>query len=291
MTRTAGGHAGEHSSPATSSKSVATVGAVFLGLVSVAILLGERRRPLRIPRLSAGTRTATNVAMGLSSMAAMALAERPLTRALSRAALGKRRGIVQVLPLSPLARDLLALVLSDYAMYLWHVATHRVPLLWRFHLVHHIDLDLDSSTALRFHAVDMVISAPVRAAQVVLIGVSPRALILWQNWFFASVLFHHSNVRLPLDLERVLARILTTPRMHGIHHTAKHDRTDSNWSSGLALWDHLHGTFRLEVPQESDEIGVPAYRMPSDLDLKHGLSMPFLPQRDAWRETRQLPSG
>ena len=269
----------------------AAIATALFGVAAIAVLVGERRRPLRAPTQRLAGRLPVNVALGVLAMAAMTVAERPLTQRLARTAEVKRRGIVQLLPLPPLARDVLALVLSDYAMYLWHVATHRVPLLWRFHLVHHIDLDLDSSTALRFHAVDMVISAPVRAAQVVLIGVSPRALILWQNWFFASVLFHHSNVRLPLDLERVLARILTTPRMHGIHHTAKHDRTDSNWSSGLALWDHLHGTFRLEVPQESDEIGVPAYRMPSDLELKHGLSMPFLPQRDAWRETRQLPFG
>ena len=81
----------------------------------------------------------------------------------------------------------------DCTMYLWHVLTHKVPALWRLHLVRHIDQDLDSSTALRFHAVDMLVSVPCRAAQVALLGVSPRALRLWQGFFFVSVLFHHSN--------------------------------------------------------------------------------------------------
>ncbi len=170
----------------------------------------------------------------------------------------------------------------DYTMYVWHVLTHKVPVLWRFHLVHHVDLDLDSTTALRFHAVDMLISIPWRAAQVAVLGTSRRALAAWQGFFFASVLFHHSNLRLPARLERRLAGVLTTPRMHGIHHSAVQDQTDSNWSSGLSLWDHLHGTFRLDVPQRDIRIGVPAYRDPAETRLRPALTMPFRPQRDAW---------
>ncbi len=172
----------------------------------------------------------------------------------------------------------------DYTMCIWHVLTHKVPVLWRFHLVHHVDLDLDSTTALRFHAVDMLISIPWRAAQVLLLGTSRRALSAWQSFFFASIVFHHSNIRLPPRLERGLARVLTTPRMHGIHHSAVHDQTDSNWSSGLSLWDHLHRTFRLDVPQGQVRIGVPAYRDPAELRLGPSLRLPFRQQRDAWRQ-------
>jgi sterol desaturase/sphingolipid hydroxylase (fatty acid hydroxylase superfamily) len=150
------------------------------------------------------------------------------------------------------------------------------------HLVHHLDLDLDSSTALRFHAADMAISIPYRLAQVALIGTSPRALRLWQGWFFLSVLFHHSNVRLPVELERRAARLFTTPRMHGIHHSAVQEETDSNWSSGLSLWDHLHGTFRFDEPGPDARIGIPAYRSPDEVRLLASLALPFSSQRDAW---------
>lgn len=120
------------------------------------------------------------------------------------------------------------------------------------------------------------------AAQVAVIGVSPRALRVWQGWFFASVLFHHSNLRLPARMERILARFLTTPRMHGIHHGAVRDQTDSNWSSGLAIWDHLHRTFRLDVAEDAITIGVPAYRHSDDTRLLPSLALPFGQARDDW---------
>jgi hypothetical protein len=108
-----------------------------------------------------------------------------------------------------------------------------------------------------------------------MIGASPRALRIWQSWFFLSVLFHHSNLRLPLGLEKRLARLFTTPRMHGIHHSAVEAETNSNWSSGLSIWDHLHATFRLDVPQDQVEIGVPGYRSPADTGLGRSLRLPF----------------
>ena len=251
-----------------------------LGMAAVALLLAERRRPLRQPTQREPRRTANNLVLGAINMATVALVEAPLTRPLAARAERRRAGLVQHLPLPAWARDAAAVLAMDYTIYLWHVATHRVPALWRLHLVHHIDLDLDTSTALRFHGADMAISAPVRAAQVAFIGVSPRALRIWQGWFFASVLFHHSNLRLSEGVERLLSRIVTTPQMHGIHHGAVQAETDSNWSSGFSFWDHLHQTFRLDVTPAA--IGVPAYRDPAETRLLPSLAMPFCQERDAW---------
>ena len=263
-------------------KTLLIAGGVALGIAALGLLFAERKRPLRRTTQAEPGRSITNLALGAISMATVALVEAPLTRPLSARAVRQREGLVQTLPLPAWARDGAAVLLMDYTVYLWHVATHKVPLLWRFHLVHHIDLDLDTTTGLRFHAVDMAISAPFRAAQVALIGVSPRALKIWQGWFFLSVLFHHSNLRVPERLERLLARLVTTPRMHGIHHSAVRDETDSNWSSGLALWDHLHRTFRLDVSQQDIAIGVPAYRDPAELGVLASLALPFGAERDAW---------
>ncbi len=269
---------------------------LLVAAAAAATLSGERAAPLRARTQQEPQRILRNLVLGGLSMATVALAEGPAVRPLAARALRRRRGLTQRLGLPDWARNLAAFLLMDYTMYVWHVLTHKVPVLWRLHLVHHVDLDLDASTALRFHAVDMLVSVPWRALQVAVLGVSPRALRLWQGFFFCSVLFHHSNWRLPFRLERLLALVLTTPRMHGIHHSAVRGETDSNWSSGLSLWDHLHRTFRLDVPQHRIAIGVPGYREPG-IGLRALLRLPFIRQRDAWvpqpghEDVRRTPAG
>lgn len=257
-----------------------------MAVAGVALFLLEKRRPLRRQAQAEPQRTIRNLVMGASSMAVVALLQRPLVDRLAALVVERRLGLAQRLPLPAWARDAAAFLALDYTIYVWHVLTHRAPFLWRFHLVHHLDLDMDSTTAMRFHAADMALSVPWRAAQVLVCGASPRALLLWQSFFFASVVFHHSNLALPLHLERVLVRVLTTPRLHGIHHSAVRARTNSNWSSGLSLWDWLHGTIRTDLENDQTPMGVPGYRDPAELTLTPSLTLPFRQQRDAWRPAR-----
>jgi sterol desaturase/sphingolipid hydroxylase (fatty acid hydroxylase superfamily) len=168
-----------------------------------------------------------------------------------------------------------AAIFMDYTLYLWHILTHRVPALWRFHAVHHIDLDLDASTAIRFHFGELTLSTPWRCAQILLIGTSPLALSIWQTGLLASILFHHSNLALPLHVERRLSWLLVTPRMHGIHHATLRAAMDSNWSSGLSVWDRLHGTMTLNVPQEAITVGVCGFERREEVGLARMLSLPF----------------
>ncbi len=265
---------------------------------AAAILVGERRSPLRQQTQSEPARTLRNLVLGACSMAVVSAVEGPAVRPLAaRAARG--RGLVQRLPGPAWLRDAAGVLAMDYTIYLWHVLTHKVPVLWRLHLVHHADLDMDATTALRFHAADMLVSVPYRAAQVALLGVSPRALRAWQAFFFVSVLFHHSNLRLPPGLERRLSRVLTTPGMHGIHHSTVWAETSSNWSSGLSLWDHLHRTFRAGAPGRDApgrdaldgevQVGLPGYRDPREIRLRPSLAMPFVRQRDAWQPQPGFP--
>jgi sterol desaturase/sphingolipid hydroxylase (fatty acid hydroxylase superfamily) len=261
-------------------------GTLALGLGSW-LLWQELRRPLRRTTESKLHRNARNLAVAGAGAAVLQLAERPLIVPL--AALVERRGLglLQQLPLPGWLTVPLAVVLLDYTLYLWHVLTHRTPWLWRFHVVHHLDRDLDASTALRFHFVELLASIPWRAGQVLLIGVSPLALSLWQTLLFLSILFHHSNIELPIEWERRLNRFIVTPRMHGIHHSLVRAETDSNWSSGLTLWDWLHGTLRRNVPQQEIIIGVPAYRDSAEVGLAKILKLPFVAQPPSW----QLPDG
>jgi sterol desaturase/sphingolipid hydroxylase (fatty acid hydroxylase superfamily) len=243
----------------------------------------ERRRPLRRniePKLR---RTGRNLAVAALAAASLQLVERPLIQPLSGLVEKRSLGLLKFLRLPVWLEVTLAVVLMDYTLYLWHVLMHRQPFLWRFHLPHHVDLDLDASTALRFHAGELVISTGWRVGQVALIGVSPLSLSAWQTFLMLSVLFHHSNVRLAIAVERQLNRMFVTPRMHGIHHSIVKEETNSNWSSGLTIWDRLHGTLRLNIPQNEITIGVPAYRDPPDVELVEVIKMPFIEQRQTWR--------
>jgi sterol desaturase/sphingolipid hydroxylase (fatty acid hydroxylase superfamily) len=242
----------------------------------------ERRRPLRREVEPKLRRNARNLAVAGVAGAALQLIERPVVQPLTALVERRRWGLLKRAHLPKWLEVALALLLMDYTLYLWHVLTHRLPVLWRFHVAHHIDLDLDVSTALRFHAGELAISTGWRAGQIVLIGVSPLALSVWQTFTLLSVIFHHSNVRLPLEVERKLNHVIVTPRMHGIHHSIVKEETNSNWSSGLSLWDRLHGTLRLNVPQGEITIGVPAYREPEEVKLTEVLKLPFVEQRPTW---------
>ena len=243
----------------------------------------ERRSALRQEVEPKPVRDARNLAVAAAGAVVVQAVEMPIVRRLASLVERRRWGLVPRLRLPRSLETALAVVLMDYTLYLWHVLTHRVPFLWRFHQVHHMDRDLDASTALRFHFGELGISVAYRSAQVLAIGTTPRALALWQNLLMLSILFHHSNVRLPLDLERRLARIVVTPRLHGIHHSTKAEEVSSNWSSGLTVWDWLHGTLRTDVPQDEIRIGVEGFDSPEQVTLPKILSLPF-------QESVEIPS-
>ena len=247
------------------------------------MFLAETLAPLRPAVESKLRRIVRNLSTAGISLAVMTLLQAPLLQPVAAWIVRERIGLLQAVEWPRWVETLLAVVLLDYTLWWWHWATHRVPFLWRFHLVHHVDRDLDASTALRFHFGELALSIPVRAAQMIAIGVDPYSIWLWQTILFASILFHHANVRLPLAFERLLAHVIVTPRMHGIHHSNREDETNSNWSSLLSAWDFLHRTFRLDVPDERITIGVPAWREARDVTFGKILKLPFIRQRDDWR--------
>lgn len=236
------------------------------------------RRPVEKPE-----RVRRNLTFGMTALTVAGSIGGPATRWVARGNAASRRaggprGLTAALP-TPVAA-LAGFVLADYTIYLWHVATHRVPLLWRLHRVHHIDRALDSSTALRFHAADMLVSVPMDMARLRLIGAGPGTWTAWQTFFGLSVLFHHSNITLPTPWERRLNRLFTTPGMHDIHHQAERERTDSNWSSGLSIWDRLHRTFRAPGERAALAIGVAGY--PHDLHIADLMALPLEPTGRDW---------
>lgn len=260
-------------------------GTVAIGVAAL-LLAGEFRRALRPKQREPKTRrNLRNLAVAAGAGVVMHYAERPIALSVSKIVSRRNWGLAPLVTRNRTAQTLIAMAMLDYGLYVWHVLTHKVPFLWRFHLVHHIDLDLDASTALRFHFGEMLFSVPWRALQIAISGASPLALSIWQTSLFASILFHHSNLRLSIRVERVLSFLITTPRLHGIHHHANRTHANANWSSGLALWDLLHGTWRDTASAEP--LGVPAYQRIEDVALANCIVIPFEPQRNDW--TAQTP--
>lgn len=259
------------------------VAPVLTGVELAALVALEGRNPLRPPTENKLVRDIRNLIVAASAAIPVALIETPVAQRFAAVVERKRWGLLKRLRLPVALETLLAVALLDYTMFAWHALAHRAPLLWRFHLVHHIDRDVDATTALRFHFGEMALSIPFRVLQVVTIGVSPRAFSIWQVLFSASILFHHSNLRLPERWERRLAKCMMTPRIHGIHHAATERLQNANLSAGLIFWDQLHGTLCRDVPQEAIAMGLPAYRSDEDAALDTIMTLPFRRQKDAWK--------
>lgn len=247
--------------------------------------LFEKGFPLRNSVENSLRHDLRNILVGVTSALTIQLTERPLSNWALKISHKYRIGLLPMMNLSGKLESLLGILLLDYTLYLWHVLTHKNSFLWRFHEVHHEDLDLTATTAVRFHGGEMALSAFWRAAQILLLGISPSTLKKWQQLIFMEIIFHHSNWKLPLSLERFLCHFVVTPRMHAIHHSTRKEETDSNWSSGLTIWDYLHGTLRLDVPQNSIRIGVPAFGTFGDIRFIRLLKKPFLrEQRSSWSQ-------
>jgi sterol desaturase/sphingolipid hydroxylase (fatty acid hydroxylase superfamily) len=253
-------------------------GGIVVAVATLVVIL-ERKRRARRYREPWLRHTARNLVVGGVAAVTVSILETPFTMPVAFAAAERGWGLTAVIGGPAWLRSLIALVVLDYTLYIWHIATHHVPFLWRFHLVHHVDLDLDASTGLRFHAGELALSVPWRLAQVITIGVPPVTLALWQGLTLASVLFHHSNTALPPAVEAVIGWFVVTPRMHAIHHSTREAQRNRNFSSGLALWDRLHRTLRLDASAGDVRIGVAGYEDADAVRLVRILELPLTARR------------
>ncbi|HEX7616529.1 MAG TPA: sterol desaturase family protein [Thermoanaerobaculia bacterium] len=176
---------------------------------------------------------------------------------------------------SPWIQAAVAVVLLDLVTYALHWAFHRVPLLWRFHAVHHTDLDLDVSSASRFHTGEVLFSSAAKLGFVTLLGIPPVGLVVFEIVMLASAQFQHANVRIAAGVESVLWVTLVPPAMHRIHHAPNRRDTDSNYGTILTLWDRLFGTFNRRAADERPAFGIPGMRDPERLGLGSLTLLPF----------------
>ena len=144
----------------------------------------------------------------------------------------------------------LAILILDFVIWAQHLITHKVPLLWRLHRVHHADVDMDVTTAIRFHPVEIALSMLLKIGVVYLLGPAAVAVILFEIILNGTAMFNHANIKLPLALDRVVRTVLVTPDMHRVHHSVHRREHDSNYGFALSIWDRLFGTY---IPQPAED--------------------------------------
>lgn len=150
----------------------------------------------------------------------------------------------------------IGMVLVDLWMYAWHRINHRVPLLWRFHAVHHSDREMDATSAVRFHTGEIILSGLARLLVLPMLGVSLPVILVYELVLLPVILFHHSNLRIGSAIDGVLRPIIVTPWMHWVHHSMLSEETNSNYGSVLSVWDRMFGSFRLRANPSEIELGL-----------------------------------
>ncbi len=168
-----------------------------------------------------------------------------------------------------------AILLLDFWMYAWHRINHEIPFFWRFHRVHHSDPEMDVTTASRFHLGEIFFSSLFRIPLIALFGVYLWELVLYETIMFTVVQFHHANIGLPKNIDRILRALIVTPNMHRVHHSRWQPETDSNYSSLFSFWDRLAKTFRLNPKPENIEIGLDEFDREEDQTIKGMMKTPL----------------
>jgi sterol desaturase/sphingolipid hydroxylase (fatty acid hydroxylase superfamily) len=248
---------------------------VFLGVLAIMALwelLAPRRRR-DIPRV---IRWSNNLALVVIDTIVLRLTFPILAVGLAIMAQERGWGLFNFIDAPAWFAVLVSVIVLDLAIYLQHVMFHAVPALWRLHRMHHADLDFDVTTGLRFHPIEIMLSMGIKLALVLVLGPPAVAVLIFEVLLNATAMFNHSNVRLPMTVDRFLRLVMVTPDMHRVHHSILPEETNSNFGFNLPWWDRLLGTYRAQ-PAEGHEamtIGIEQFRTPRDQWLDRMLVQP-----------------
>ena len=198
-----------------------------------------------------------NLAIATLNILAVTTVFAGVTIAVSEYAARSGAGFVHWALLGSVPSFAVALLALDFWTYWWHRANHTIPLLWRFHRMHHSDPAMDVSTATRFHAGELALSSTLRLGVILVAGAPVAAIVLYDFVLLVSTQFHHSNIALPNGMDRVLRRFIVSPNMHKVHHSDLRAEMDSNFTSILSVWDRLFGTYRERDDWRQIHFGVP----------------------------------
>jgi len=249
---------------------------MFLGILMAMALweVAAPRRRREIPRL---LRWSSNLGIVALDTLLVRLLFPVVAVGLAVVAEERGWGLLNIFDLPFWLAFLLSLLLLDLAIYLQHVMFHAVPALWRFHRMHHADLEFDVTTGLRFHPVEILLSMGIKLAVVMALGPPAIAVLAFEVLLNATSMFNHSNIRIPAAIDRVLRLFVVTPDMHRVHHSIHPSETNSNFGFNLPWWDRLLGTYRAQ-PGDGHlgmTIGIEQFRSRRDLWLDRMLVQPL----------------
>ena len=193
-------------------------------------------------------------------------------------------GLLNVLELPGWIRFLVGFFALDLVIYLQHLMFHAVPLLWRLHMVHHADMDIDVTTGLRFHPIEIILSGLIKMATIAAIGPPPGAVLAFEIALNATSLFNHGNIFIPTRLDSILRLFVVTPDMHRVHHSVTIRETNSNFGFNFPWWDRIFGTYRAQpvMGHHGMTIGLSHIRYESNLGLIGLLLLPFTGDQGAY---------
>jgi sterol desaturase/sphingolipid hydroxylase (fatty acid hydroxylase superfamily) len=197
-------------------------------------------------------------------------------------------GILNFLELSLLLEIILGVLILDLAIYLQHAMFHSIPLFWRLHMVHHSDMDIDVTTGVRFHPIEILLSMGIKIVVVVLIGAPPASVLIFEILLNGTSMFNHGNVRYSQRIDSFLRLIVVTPEMHRVHHSTIRWETNSNLGFNFPWWDRLFGTYRPQPAKGHLEmtIGLDPYKEPRKLTFFWMIALPFIGKLGKYPMTR-----
>ena len=249
----------------------------FLGIFAI-VSITEVLVPRRRLTTSKSQRWFTNLTIVALNPLAVSLIFPVLPVGAALLASEKSWGLLNQLALPYWLKLIIGVAVLDLVIYFQHIIFHAIPLLWRLHMMHHADLDVDVTTGLRFHPIEIVLSMGIKISAVVLIGSPTMAVLAFEVLLNATSVFNHGNVRLPLKIDRALRWLVVTPEMHRVHHSVIIRETNSNFGFNFPWWDRLFGTYR-DQPAKGHEamtIGLSQFRNPKRLTLPWLLALPFI---------------
>jgi sterol desaturase/sphingolipid hydroxylase (fatty acid hydroxylase superfamily) len=250
--------------------------AAFCGVLA-GMLLWELLVPRRVHSVARTARWPSNIAVVVLDTLLVRLIFPIGTVAFALLAERNGWGLFNALQLPQWLSVPVGIILLDLAIYLQHVLFHWVPALWRFHRMHHADLEFDVTTGVRFHPVEILLSMAIKLGLIVALGTPALAVLGFEILLSATSLFNHGNVRLPDKFDRALRWLLVTPDMHRVHHSIVMRETNSNFGFNLPWWDWLFKTYRdqPEAGHLAMRIGIEQFRDVAEQRLDRMLTQPF----------------
>jgi len=245
----------------------------------------EITAPRRTPTISKVSRWANNLGLVFINAFVLRLVFPLASTGVAMLAYERGWGILNYYDISTTIGIIIFIFIMDLTIYLQHVMVHAVPLFWRFHRVHHADLDYDTTTGIRFHTFEIVFSMFIKFTAIVLLGPAVIAVIFFEIILNSAAMFNHGNVGLPKTVDKVLRWFIVTPDMHRVHHSIEEDETNSNFGFNLSIWDRVFGTYREKVRAGQIDmiIGLKTIRKPKKTNFIIGmLLIPFTGKIDRY---------